>query len=50
MIKWILIIADSNAKTQWQLSPQIRNVEEMDGLISGWERSFANIKAKAIPL
>ena len=47
ILKWRLIIPDANAKNPDQLYRVIPEMEEMDGLVCGWEESFVYIEDKA---
>jgi len=47
ILKRRLIVPDTNAKNPDQLYPFIADMEEMDGLVWGWEESSVNIEGKA---
>jgi len=47
ILKRRLIVPDANAKNPDQLYQLITDMEEMDGLVCGWEKSSVNIEGKA---
>jgi len=47
ILKRRLIVPDANAKIPDQLYQLIADMEEMDGLVCGWEESSGNIEGKA---
>jgi hypothetical protein len=49
IVKQRLIVPNANAKNPEQLYQLIADMEEMDGLICGWEESSVNIERNATP-
>ena len=49
ILKRRLIVPDANGKNPDQLYQLIADMEEMDGLVCGWEESSVNIEGKATP-
>jgi len=49
ILKWRLTVSDTNAKNPDQLYQLIVDMEEMDGLVCGWEESSVDIEGQATP-